>query len=52
MDMVQLPTSHSQRLNSGKPLGTGRCEWLWSFVPCPSEPLSRFYYEKTTLLQF
>jgi len=26
MDMVQLPTSHSQRLNSGKPSGTGRCE--------------------------
>jgi len=29
---LQLPTSHSQRLNSGKPLGTGRCEWLWSIA--------------------
>jgi len=28
--MVQLGTNHSQRLNSGKPLGTGCCEWLWS----------------------
>jgi len=41
MDTVQLPTSHSQRLNSGKPLSTGRCEWLWAFAPCPSEPFSR-----------
>jgi len=29
---LQLTTSHSQRLNSGKPLGTGRCEWLWSIA--------------------
>jgi len=29
MDTVQLPTSHSQRLNSGKPLGTGGCEHLY-----------------------
>jgi len=29
---LQLPTSHSQRLNSGKPLGTSRCEWLWSIA--------------------
>jgi len=27
-------------LNSGKPLGTGRCEWLWVFALCPSEPLT------------
>jgi len=27
-----LTTSHSQRLNSGKPLGTGCCEWLWSIA--------------------
>jgi len=25
-----LITSYSQRLNSGKPLGIGCCEWLWS----------------------
>jgi len=36
MDMVQLSTSYSQHL---KPLGTGRCEWLWTIVPCPNEPL-------------
>jgi len=30
---------HLQRLNSGKPLGLGRCEWLWAFAACPSEPL-------------
>jgi len=29
---AQLITSHSQRLNSGKPLGTGCCEWLWSIA--------------------
>jgi len=39
MDTVQLPISHSQRLNSGKSLGTGRCEWLWAFAPCPGESL-------------
>jgi len=26
----RLTTSRSQRLNRGKPLGTGCCEWLWS----------------------
>jgi len=41
MDTVQL-SSHSQRLNNGKPLGTVRCEWLLIFAPCPSEPLSVF----------
>jgi len=25
---VRLTTSHSQRLNSEKPLGIGCCEWL------------------------
>jgi len=25
---IRLTTSHSQRLNNGKPLGTGCCEWL------------------------
>jgi len=29
---LQLTTSHSQRLNNGKPLGTGCCEWLWSIA--------------------
>jgi len=28
--MSRLITSHSQRLNNEKPLGTGYCEWLWS----------------------
>jgi len=27
LDVNQLDTSHSQRLNSGKSLGIGRCEW-------------------------
>jgi len=39
IDTVQLPTSYSQRLNSGKPLGTGGCEWLWVFASCSSEPI-------------
>jgi len=39
MDTIQLPTSYSQRLNSGKFLGIGRCEWLWVFALYPSEPL-------------
>jgi len=30
----RLTTSHSQCLNSGKPLGIGCCEWLW----CQSGP--------------
>jgi len=34
MDTVQLLTSHSQRLSSGKPLGTGRYEW--TFAPYPT----------------
>jgi len=29
---LQLTTSHSQRLNSEKPLGTGCCKWLWSIA--------------------
>jgi len=27
---LQLTISHLQRSNSGKSLGTGCCEWLWS----------------------
>jgi len=27
---IRLTTSHSQHLNSGKPLDTSFCEWLWS----------------------
>jgi len=28
--------SHSQRLNSGKLLGTGRCGWWCPIEPCPN----------------
>jgi len=31
-DTLQLPTSHSQRLNSRKSLGIGCCEWPWSIT--------------------
>jgi len=41
MDTVQLDTSYSQRLNSGKSPGTCRCEWLWAFARCPNEPLPK-----------
>jgi len=34
-----LNTSHSQRLNSEKPLGTGRCGWWCPIDPCPNELL-------------
>jgi len=40
LDMNRLNTSHSQRLNSGKPLGTGRCGWWCPIDPCPNEPLT------------
>jgi len=46
---VQLDTSHSQRLNSGKSPGTDRCKWLWAILSCPNEPfpnlntMSRMY---------
>jgi len=40
LDTNRLNTSHSQRLNSGKPLGTGRCGWWYPIDPCPNEPLS------------
>jgi len=46
MDTVQLDTSQSQRLNSGKSLGTGRCEWLWASARCPSEPLPNKIYQQ------
>jgi len=39
LDEVRLTTSHSQRLNSGKPLGTGYCEWLWSIGTLPYNTL-------------
>jgi len=32
LTMSQLTISHSQRLNSGKPLDIGCCEWLWSIA--------------------
>jgi len=38
LDTNRLNTSHSQRLNSGKPLGTGRCGWWCPIDPCPNEP--------------
>jgi len=41
LDTNRLNTSHSQRLNSGKPLGTGRCSWWCPIDPCPNEPLPR-----------
>jgi len=42
VDTNQLNTSHSQRLNSGKPLGTGRCDWWCSIDPCSNESLSHY----------
>jgi len=39
LDTNRLNTSHSQRLNSGKPLGTGRCGWWCLIDPCPNEAL-------------
>jgi len=39
LDTNRLNTSHSQRLNSGKPLGTGRCGWWCPIDPCPNESL-------------
>jgi len=38
---LQLTISHSQRLNSGKPLGTGCCEWLWSIAMWANGTLPR-----------
>jgi len=32
LPVLQLTISYSQRLNSGKPLGTDCCEWLWSIA--------------------
>jgi len=34
LDTNRLNTSHSQRLNSGKPLDTGRCDWWCPIDPC------------------
>jgi len=39
LDTNRLDTSHSQRLNSGKLLGTGRCGWWCSIEPCPNGTL-------------
>jgi len=39
LDTNRLNTSHSQRLNSGKPLGTGRCGWWCPIDPCPNVSL-------------
>jgi len=39
LDTNRLNTSHSQRLNGGKPLGTGHCGWWCPIDPCPNEPL-------------
>jgi len=36
---LQLPISHSQRLNSGKSLSTGCCEWLWLIAMWTNEML-------------
>jgi len=38
--LATLPTTHSQRLNSGNPLCTGRCEWLWSITTWANGTLS------------
>jgi len=46
LDTNRLNTSHSQRLNSGKPLGTGRCGWWCSIDPCPNEPLPEITREE------
>jgi len=40
LSTLQLTTSHSQRLNSEKPLGTGCCERLWSIATWANETLS------------
>jgi len=39
LDTNRLDTSHSQRLNSGKHLGTGRCGWWCPIEPCPNGTL-------------
>jgi len=36
LDTNRLDTSHSQRLNSGKLLGTGRCSWWCPIESCPN----------------
>jgi len=41
---LQLTTSHLQRLNSGKLLGTGCCEWLWSITTWTNGTLPNFAY--------
>jgi len=43
---LQLTTSHSQRLNSGKPLGTSYCEWLWSIATWANRTLPHSGYPK------
>jgi len=41
--------SHSQRLNNGKSLGTGHCEW--TIAPCPNKPLPYLFRSKLALFQ-
>jgi len=40
----RLTTSHSQRLNRGKALGTGCCEWLWSIGTVAKQDAPSYYY--------
>jgi len=43
LDTNRLNTSHSQRLNSGKPLDIGRCGWWCPIDPCPNEPIPKLF---------
>jgi len=47
----QLNTSHSQRLNSGKPLGIGRCVWWYPIEPCPNGTLPFQAYKKNLVFE-
>jgi len=43
-DAPVWPRCNLKCLNSGKPLGTGRCEWLWSIVTWANGCLPRRYH--------